>query len=143
MRDALAQQRQGLLAKIHIAKKDMGLTDDQYEAMLAGMKVTSAKDLTILQMEKLVQYLKHYGWKPSKIKRKTPDRENTRLDALRRRCVELAKEIENGERRLAGLAMTICGVSSLTWCRDINKLERLLAVIGKIKEEGHDVKRRD
>jgi hypothetical protein len=57
--------------------------------------------------------------------------------------VEVAKEIENGERRLAGLAMTICGVSSLTWCRDVNKLERLLAVIGKIKEEGHDVKRRD
>ena len=55
------------------------------------------------------------------------------LDALRHRCVEIAKEIENGEKRLAGLAEKICGVSNLTWCRDVHKLERLLAVLGKIK----------
>jgi hypothetical protein len=55
------------------------------------------------------------------------------MEALRSRCVEVAKTIDNGEKRLAGLAAKICGVASLTWCRDAAKLERLLAVLGSIK----------
>lgn len=141
MRDALAQQRQGLLAKIHIAKKDMGLTDDQYEAMLSGMKVKSAKDLTILQLEKLVQYMMHYGWRPGKSRK--PKTVDAQINALKGRVQEASLGIPNGQERLPGLIRKICGVDSLIWCRNVNKLERLLAVIGKIKEEGYDVKRRD
>jgi len=141
MRDALAQQRQGLLAKIHIAKKDLGLTDDQYEAMLSGMKVKSARELTVLQMEKLVQYMKHHGWRPGKSRKLKPV--DAQIAALKDRVRETSLEIANGQERLPGLIKKICGVDSLTWCRDVNKLERLLAVLGKIKEEGYDVKRRD
>lgn len=141
MRDALAQQRQGLLAKIHIAKKDMGLTDDQYEAMLSGMKVKSAKDLTILQLEKLVQYMMHCGWRPGKSRKPKPV--DAQINALKGRVQEASLGIPNGQERLPGLIRKICGVDSLIWCRNVNKLERLLAVIGKIKEEGYDVKRRD
>lgn len=141
MRDALAQQRQGLLAKIHIAKKDMGLTDDQYEAMLSGMKVKSAKDLTILQLEKLVQYMMHYGWRPGKSRKPKPV--DAQINALKGRVQEASLGIPNGQERLPGLIRKICGVDGLIWCRNVNKLERLLAVIGKIKEEGYDVKRRD
>jgi len=60
---------------------------------------------------------------------------DARLAALRTRCVEVAKTLDNGEKRLAGLATKICGFSSLTWCRDAAKLERLLAVLGSIKEK--------
>jgi hypothetical protein len=131
--DALALQRQGLLAKIHIAKKDMGLTEDQYEAMLSGMKVTSAKELTIPQMEKLVEYLKHYGWRPVKSRKQKPV--DAQINALKFRVQEASLEIHNGQERLPGLIKKICGVDSLIWCRSVNKLERLLAVIGKIKEQ--------
>jgi phage gp16-like protein len=135
IQDAVARQRRGLLATIHIAKAEMRLTEDEYGAFLLAFKVESAKDLTVPQMEKLVELFKHHGWKPPRRRRKDNPNHRARLDALRRRCVEAAQEIENGEKRLPGLAKAICGVSSLTWCRDAAKLERLLAVLGKIKEE--------
>ena len=127
------KQRRGLLAKIHVAKKQMPLTDGEYEMILRAFKVSSAADMTCRQLENMVKLLKSYGWKPKIARGKS--NEAAQLQNLRRRCVEAAKEIENGERRLAGLAPKICGVSSLTWCHDKNKLERLLAVLGKLKHK--------
>ncbi len=131
-----AAQRRGLLAMVHIAKKDLGLNSDEYEMILRGFKVASAGELSIPQLERLVDYLKHLGWKPVRSRRKKrPADHDLRLEALRRRCVEIAKTLDNGEKRLAGLAAKICGFASLTWCRDAAKLERLLAVLGSIKEK--------
>jgi len=130
--DFEARQRRGLLAKIHIAKKDLGLSQDEYELILTGFKVASAAELTIPQLERLVKYLKKLGWRPVRIRRRRAADDEIRLAPLRRRCVELAKSLPDGERRLAGLAKKICGVSSIVWCRDAAKLERLLAVLGNI-----------
>lgn len=131
--DAEAHQRRGLLAKIHIAKKDLGLTAGEYEMILRGFKVGSAAELTIPQLERLVTYLGKLGWRPVRLRRRRAADDEIRLAPLRRRCVEIAKTLPDGERRLAGLAERICGVSNLTWCRDAAKLERLLAVLGKIQ----------
>lgn len=130
--DAQAKQRRGLLAKIHIAKAQMGLNDGEYEMILKSFKVASAADLTLPQLENMVMLLKHYGFKPRKSRKAAAL--DDRLTALRRRCVEEAKGMENGEKRMAGLALKICGVTQLAWCRDAARLERLLAVLGKIKE---------
>jgi phage gp16-like protein len=140
-------QRRGLLAMVHIAKKDLALNEGEYEMILRGFKVASSGELNIPQLERLVKYLKRLGWKPVRKRRRGHDvdgrghdaascpRCDARLDALRARCVEVAKSMENGEKRLAGLAAKICGFASLTWCRDAAKLERLLAVLGSIKEK--------
>ena len=130
--DAQAKQRRGLLAKIHIAWKEMGLNEGEREMMLRAFKVSTAADLTLQQLEDLVKLLKHYGWKPVKTRR--PAGRTEHIEALRARCLELAGEIRNGEKRLAGLAERICRTGQLAWCRDAGKLERLLAVLGKIKE---------
>lgn len=128
-------QRRGLLAMVHIAKKDLMLRDDEYETILQGFKVASSGELSIPQLERLVKYLKRLGWKPVHPRRKKAAPTESRLAALRARCVEVAKSMENGEKRLAGLAAKICGFASLTWCREAAKLERLLAVLGSIKEK--------
>ena len=129
--DAQAKQRRGLLAKVHVAKKQMGLNAGEYEMILKSFKVCTAADMTLVQLENMVKLFKHYGFKPrTRRSAQLPEQ----FDALCRRCVDLAKEIPNGEKRLAGLALKICGVSTLTWCKDADKLERLLAVLGKIKE---------
>jgi hypothetical protein len=132
--DAQAKQRRGLLAKIHVAKKQMGLNAGEYEMILKSFKVCTAADMTLVQLENMVKLLKHYGFKPCKSRNFREEQSPEQFAALRRRCVDLAKEIPNGEKRLAGLALKICGVSTLTWCKDAGKLERLLAVLGKIKE---------
>lgn len=134
--DAEARQRQGLLAKVHIAKKDLGLRQDEYELILASMKVASAAELAIPELERLVKYLGKLGWRPRRTRRRRANDDEIRCAPLRRRCVEIAKSLPDGERRLAGLALKICGVASLTWCRDAAKLERLLAALGKIKGRG-------
>jgi phage gp16-like protein len=137
MRNASEEaQRRGLLAMVHIAKKDLGLNEGEYEMILRGFKAASSGELAIPHLERLVKYLKRLGWRPLRSRRKKrPADADARLIALRARCVEIAKTLENGEKRLAGLAAKICGFASLTWCRDAAKLERLLAVLGSIKEK--------
>ena len=137
-----AKQRKGLLAKIHVAKKQMNLNQGEYDMILNSLKASSAADLSIPDLEKMIKLMKHFGWKPAK--RYRPDdatKDSTEfivdqalLAALRERAVEISEEINNGQKRLAGLALKICGTSQLAWCRDAEKLERLLAVLGKIKE---------
>lgn len=135
LNDTQAKQRVGLLAKIHVAKKQMQLNDGEYEMILSSFKVGSAADLTLVQLENMVKLMKHYGWKESKGQGSRNKDQGDRLAALRKRCVEEAGMLDNGEKRLAGLALKICGTSQLAWCRDAGKLERLLAVLGKIREE--------
>jgi len=151
--DAEARQRRGLLAMVHIAKQQMRLNGGEYEMILSGFKVGSAAELTIEQLDRLVKYLKKLGWKPVRRRRlpsppvgegqpqaSSPSTgegkgggNDAQLVALRRRCVEIAQGMENGEKRLAGLAEKICGTAVLTWCHEVKKLERLLAILGSIK----------
>ena len=91
--DSEARQRRGLLAKIHIAKQDLGLTQDEYELILNGFKVASAAELTIPQLERLVTYLGKLGWRPVRLRRRRAADDEIRLAPLRRRCVEIAKSL--------------------------------------------------
>jgi phage gp16-like protein len=57
--------RNASLAKIHIAKKQLGLDDETYRAMLQQHGgVTSAKDLTPLGAAKVLHHLEKAGFKP-------------------------------------------------------------------------------
>ena len=58
-----------ILAKVHIAKKQLGLAEESYRAILA--RVTgeeSSKDCTELQLQKLIDEFKRLGWKPKTAK---------------------------------------------------------------------------
>jgi hypothetical protein len=134
--DRDTKQRRGLLAKIHIAKQQMQLNEGEYEMILRAFKVASSGDMTIDQLEKMVKMLKSYGWK--EISRRKTGTNPEQIVALRARCVQAAREIPNGDKRLLGLAEKICGTSQFIWCHSAKKLERLLAVLGKIKERGEN-----
>lgn len=55
------------LAKIHIAKKELGLTDEAYWDMLhLHFQVNSAKDLKPQQVVVLLNKFRAKGWKPKK-----------------------------------------------------------------------------
>jgi len=129
-----AKQRRGLLAKIHIAKKQLGLNPGEYEMILRGFKTASAGDLPIAELEKLVKLLKHYGFRPLPKRGRSEEDSEEQLAALRKRVAELAGAIRDGARRLPGLTKKFCGVVPLPWCRDAANLRRLLACLQKIKE---------
>ena len=59
--------RRGLLAKIHIAKKDLGLDDEAYRDVLAAHGVESSKNLDTKGLEKLLAHFEKLGWAESTV----------------------------------------------------------------------------
>lgn len=61
------EQRKALLAKIHVAKKQLGLTDEEYRAMLDGhFSAASAAVLGLTDLKRLVLVMQEYGFTPIK-----------------------------------------------------------------------------
>jgi len=66
-----AQMRNAELAKIHIAKKDLGLDDDTYRDILWTIcRAKSSADLDSTKRFKLLAHFRHLGWKPTRTKKK-------------------------------------------------------------------------
>lgn len=62
-----SEQRKALLAKIHVAKKQLGLKEEEYRALLDGhFGATSAAHLEMTDLKRLVLVMQEYGFKPSK-----------------------------------------------------------------------------
>lgn len=58
--------RRATLAKIHIAKKDMGLSDDDYRFTLESVTGRdSCGDMSDRQLTKVLDHFKSKGWKPA------------------------------------------------------------------------------
>lgn len=57
--------RAGKLAKVHIAKKDLGLDDDTYRLMLqTRFAVSSARDLDNAGLDAVIAHFVSLGWQP-------------------------------------------------------------------------------
>ena len=62
--------RVALLAKVHIGKKDLGLDDDTYRALLERVtRCSSAKALSEHELERVVAELRRLGWTGETTKR--------------------------------------------------------------------------
>jgi len=133
--DRIQRQRRGLLAKVHIAIKELGISDDDYRGILMReFRVGSAAALSIMELQYLVAYFEEKGWEAQGGNRKSKiENRKSQCEALQGRAREIATEMEDGERRLHGLCKKLCGVDRLEWCRDAGQLRRLLAAIGKMK----------
>lgn len=61
--DAAQQRRRGMLAKVHIAKKTLGLTDDDYVAVLLRVTThTSAGDCSTAELEAVIAEFEAKGF---------------------------------------------------------------------------------
>jgi len=119
-------QRKGLIQKIHIAKNQLGITEDAYRDMLSqNYQVESSLQLNIKQLEDFRRHI----WRPRRGKRRP---KKSQVQTLREEILSLAANLERGERRLPGLCEKICGVERLEWCHDVKKLKSLLAAARKL-----------
>lgn len=65
--DAANQDRRVLIAKIHVAKKEMGLLDDDYRQMLLDVTGrTSSADCNVGELRAMVEAMKAKGFQPKK-----------------------------------------------------------------------------
>jgi len=122
--ERLNKRRRALLAAIHMGNNALGLEDSLYRDLLESeFGVRSAGDLTEGQMVRLLGIYRQWGF----------DRDpKKRVAALRARARDIAANMPDGDVRLQGLTLKLCGVNRLEWCHDVKKLERLLAALGKI-----------
>lgn len=83
------------LAKIHIARKETGIHEDDYRSMLVRLTgQNTAKGLTEPQIGRVLEEFKaHHGWKPSVIK-------GGRKDALKRKTAAANHPTANKARAL-------------------------------------------
>ncbi|MFC3637569.1 gp16 family protein [Camelimonas fluminis] len=68
-----------MLAKLHIARKELGLPEGEYRALLARITGSdSAKGLSDAQLDKVLVEMKRLGWKPKPSRRPPSHRADVR-----------------------------------------------------------------
>jgi len=130
--NAVVLEYRALLAKVHIAKKELEIRDIDYRMMLVKhFGVTSASCLSNMELEDLVRVMMALGWKPGKPKDSedpaTMDRQVRELHTRIRAAAEaLGGDVK---QRLRDLANRECNVQEIGWCRDLTKLRRVLGIL--------------
>jgi phage gp16-like protein len=131
------EDRRKTLAKIHIAKKDLGLDDDTYRAMLLELTgKSSSKDLTDQQLGKLMHHLKKRGFKPKapvgsgSQRRQANDPESTKIRALWLFLYEIGLVNNPSEAALAAYVKRQTGVDDLHWLNSL-QCERVIESLKK------------
>lgn len=125
----IQRRRNRLLALVHIAKKELALRDDEYRDVLKYWGVTTSAELSIPQLEELVEYFESLGFKKKVPADKDMGSGIGQITALRERIREEAGKLNNGEQRLKGLVKKIAKADDLMSCRDVKKLKQVLKVV--------------
>jgi len=125
----IQRRRNGLLALVHIAKKKLALRDDEYRDVLKYWGVKTSAEMSIPELEELVEYFESLGFK----KKVSADRDLGsgvgKIKALQERVRAEARKLNNGEQRLKGLVKKIAKAEDLMFCRDVKKLKQILKVV--------------
>ena len=146
--------RQSLLARIHIAKKDLGMDDDTYRGFLRQQTgKESSRTMTDRQLLQVVQAFKDRGWKPQR--KKQPARAGNRplaagaqaakIRALWLNLYHLGEVTNPAEDALAAYVarMTKCnrnpdGIQALQWLDSYDANRVIKGLRGWLERVGHD-----
>lgn len=122
-------RRNQQLSKIHIAKKDLGLDDETYRALLSRITgQSSAKDLSPLLVAKVLQEFERLGWQPKQGRAKPkPAADKAKLvSKIEAQLAEAGRPWEYGD----GLAKRLYQVERLEWL-DSKQLGGVVAALAK------------
>lgn len=124
------------MVKIHIAKKQLNLSDEQYRAILAGRGgAESSKDLDHAGRQRVLDYFKTLGFKPkAATTSKRPARPTPSTDALplvRRIRAQLISLDRKPDEYADGIAKQMLGDETpkfFEWChvRDLERISKAL-----------------
>lgn len=124
------------LAKIHVARKQLGMTEDDYRAMLWTQgRVKTSSDLDHAGRQRVLDHLKACGFKPvASAKPKRPARPAPSVDALplvRRIRAQLISLDRKPDEYADGIAKQMLGDEApkfFEWChvRDLDRISQAL-----------------
>lgn len=119
------------LAKIHIAKTQLGLDDDTYRAILARVAgVRSAKDLSPRQIGAVIAEFERLGWVPKTAKKTSRAKPKPAVDRskLVSKIEAFLTEAGRPWEYADGMARKMFKVERVEWC-DCDQLRRLVAAL--------------
>ena len=131
--------RNGLLATIHIAKKELGLEDGTYRDILEGVlgvrSLTGVKDRQ--KLTRVIMHLRACGWEDSRPQaaRHTPPRPIEGCEALMGKIGAYLAEAKRPWSYATALSKRLCKIDALEWC----KAEDLAKIVAALD---YDAKRR-
>jgi len=113
--------RNKLIAKVKIAQKQLGISDDDYRAVLAERYgVDSSTQLTGAQLGNLIQHMERLGFRPrpstkSKARKLADDRQSRMIRGIWIELHQLGVVRNAGEGALAAYVKRQTGVERLEW----------------------------
>ncbi len=119
------------LAQIHIAKKDLGLDDDTYRAMLWTVAhVRSSSELDDVGRTKVLTHLKASGFKPKRSGFKIEPPKNVKMSsvALVSKIGALLTVLDKPWAYADGMAKKMFKVEKLIWCTP-QQLHKIVAAL--------------
>lgn len=132
------KEKRTLIAKIHIAKKDLAMDDDTYRDVLERVTgKTSCKDMTLNELKKVIADLKRLGFTVKTVQPKpehgrkpttTPDRE-----AMLSKIGAMLADMGLHWHYVHGMAKNMFGVDMVHWldAEKMYKVVQALAVYQK------------
>lgn len=137
MSNLARDHRNSDLGRIHIAKKQLGLSEEEYRAILVGHGgAESSKDLDHAGRQRVLDYLKFRGFKPAaSTKPKRPSRPTPKIDAVplvRRIRAQLISLGRLPDSYADGIAKQMLGDAApqfFEWCevRDLERISQALS----------------
>ncbi|WP_244137136.1 gp16 family protein [Burkholderia pyrrocinia] len=116
------------VAKIHIAKQQLAMTEDEYRTALRTVAgVGSSKDLTPEGAHKLLKHFERCGFKPKRDAGRRPSVARSRAAQIRKIEALLANAGRSWDY-LGGMVKRICKVDAIEFCDDA-MLSKLIAAL--------------
>lgn len=129
----MKDNRKAMMARIHIAKKELALDEETYRAMLLAVTgQRSCADMHISDLYKVMEHLKQRGYKPNARKfgkRPNPAKPNK---ALMSKVEALLADNGLHWNYAHAMAKRMFGVDKVDWL-DADQLWRLVAALQKNK----------
>lgn len=124
-----AADRRAMLAKVHIARKDLGMDEETYRAVISRMtkgKADSAKALSDAALNDLLAEFKRLGWKAKAAPRTAAkDPLSGKIRALWIGLAKAGVVRDRSEAALRGYVERMTGKSDLRFC-DVRQKGRLI-----------------
>ncbi|WP_226383383.1 gp16 family protein [Burkholderia mayonis] len=116
------------VAKIHIAKQQLAMTDDEYRTVLRSVAgVSSSKELTPEGAHKLLKHFERCGFEPKRSVGRRPNMAGAREQRLKR-IEALLASAGRPWSYLDGMVKRICKVDAIEFC-DGEMLGKLIAAL--------------
>ncbi|UTH73524.1 gp16 family protein [Chromobacterium sp. IIBBL 290-4] len=136
--NAKTQDRQRLIRLIHVAKRELALEDDSYRAILQRIgKKASAADLTVPELNQVLEYLKRSGFKvrskaqpATQARSLAQDEQHKKIRALWLFLHQIGVVKNPAESALAAYVKRITGRDAMQWLAG-DQLEQVIESLKK------------